>query len=119
MRNSQPVILNAADTQTQTGSAIWVGQIVVASFIPVFGDSTATGTVKIQASNEAPVGPPVQYTPSNGSFADIPNATSTIASGVGPAIVIPAMCFAYVRAVFTYSSGGSSTVKVEMNQSGV
>lgn len=114
MNNVAVTILNAADTATQIGAAQDTNQIVSASFVPVFGDITAVGVVKIQCSNDnpAPSGgrTPGSFTPTN--WADIPNATSAITSGVGPAIVIPNMCFSYIRAVYTKTSGGSTTVKV-------
>lgn len=113
MRNVPVTMINAVDTATQTGAPVFVGQQIAASFVSVFGDVTAAGTVKIQGSNEAPIGDPSKYVASNGSFADIPSATSTIASGVGPAIVLTTMNFQYIRAVYTRSSGGSTTVLVE------
>lgn len=116
MRNSQVKILSAVDTSSQTGSSYFTGQLVSASFAPVFGDATAAGTLKIQCSNDVPTGAPQSFIPTN--WCDIPSATSTIASGVGPAIVIPNMCFGYIRAVYTRSGGGSSTIIVNMNQLG-
>jgi len=117
MRNAQIQILSDVDTSSQTGSAFDVGQVVSASFCPVFGDTEANGTVKIQCSNDNPASSGQallnNFTPTN--WNDIPNATSTISSGVGPAIVIGNMCFRYIRAVYTRSSGGSSTVVVNMN----
>lgn len=116
MRNAQIEVLNADNTASRTGAAFFVGQICAASFVVVNGDATAAGAVKIQCSNDAPVGPPVQFVPTN--WVDIPNATTTIASGTGPAILIPTMAFAYVRAVFTRSGGGSTTIIVMMNSLG-
>ena len=117
MRNYPVEILNAADTEDQTGSAYFVGQAVAASFVNVFGDDSADGTIKIQGSNDLPVGAPSTFIPTN--FNDIPNATSTIASGVGPAIVLQTMNFQYIRAIYTSNSGGSSTVIVNMSSLGV
>lgn len=117
MRNYPVEILSAVDTASQTGSSFFVGQAIAASFVPVFGDTGAAGTVKIQGSNDAPIGDPTKYTPTN--FSDITNATSTIASGVGPAIVLSTMNFQYIRAVYTRTSGGSTTVKVKMSALGV
>lgn len=119
MRNYPVLILNDVDTGSKTGDGIFVGQAVAASFSCIFGDATAAGTVKIQGSNEPPVGDPAAYTPTTASFADITNATSAIASGVGPAIVLTTMNFQYIRAVFTRSGGGSTTVKVYMSALGV
>lgn len=114
MRNAQVTILNAVDTSSQTGAAVDVGQAVSASFVPSFGDVTAAGTVKIQCSNDAPNARYLDiFVPTN--WADIPNATSTVVAGVGPAIVIPNMCFSYIRAVYTRTSGGSTTILVNMN----
>ena len=115
MRNYPVQILSAVDTSTQTGAGYFVGQAVAASFTSIFADGSAAGTVKIQGSNEIPVGDPTQFTPPTTSFSDIPSATSTIASGVGPPIVLPTMNFQYIRAVYTSVSGGSSTVKVNMS----
>lgn len=119
MRNYPVIVLNAVDTSTQTGSAFFVGQAAAASFIATFGDATAAGTVKVQGSNELPIGEPTRFVPSSTTFADIPNATSAIASGVGPAIVLPTMNFQYIRVVYTSASGGSSTIIIRMSALGV
>lgn len=114
MRNAQVLILSGADTGSITGSAIDVGQVVSASFMPVFGDATAEGTVKLQASNDLVANNNrATFVPTN--WADIPSATSVIASGVGSAIVVNSMCFSYIRAVYTRSSGGSTTGTLLMN----
>jgi len=112
VRNTPVTMINAVDTSTQTGAPIFSGQFVSGCFTSVFGDTSAAGTIKIQGSNEIPVGDPNKYVPSNASFNDIPNATSSITSGVGSAIAISTLSYQYVRAVYTSSSGGSSTVLV-------
>lgn len=116
MNNVPVVMINAVDTVTQTGAPIFSGQVFSASFTSSFGDATAAGTIKIQGSNE-PCSTrggqhPTEYVPSNASFNDIPNATSAVVAGIGPAIIIGQCPFQYLRAVFTYTSGGSSTVTV-------
>lgn len=122
MRNNQYQILNAVDTASQTSAAVDVGQAVSLSFCPIFGDATAAGTVKIQCSNDNPSITGYRQGAADGSkpfvptnWSDVPSATSTIASGVGPAIVIPNACFSYIRVVYTRASGGSTTVIVNMN----
>lgn len=112
MRNVPIQILSAVDTATITGAAIFSGQYISASFNAIFGDATAAGTIKIQASNESPVGDPKSYTPSATSWSDVPNATSTIASGAGPMIPTQNITFQYIRAVYTRTSGGSTTFVV-------
>lgn len=119
MRNYPTTILSADNSKNATGSAFFVGQAVSASFVTQNGDTGAAGTVKIQGSNEAPVGDPLAYTPTAASFADITNATSAISSGVGPAIIIANMPFQYIRAVYTRTSGGTSTITVKMSALGV
>lgn len=120
MKNSSVTILSGPSTGNITGIAYNVGQIVSASFVPASGaDATIAGTVKLQCSNDNPnsIGKGTQlgtaFVPTN--WADIPNATSTIAAGAGPAIVVPNMCFFFIRAVFT-RTGGTSSFQVIMNQ---
>jgi hypothetical protein len=116
MRNAQFEMLSGSDGGDVTGAAFFAGQWIAGSFVPVFGDASAAGAVKLQVSNYPPVGSAYKdFTPPASSWADIPNATSTITSGVGPAIVIGSMAFAYIRAIYTRNSGGSSTVKVYAN----
>lgn len=116
MNNVPVVMINAVDTTTQTGAPVFVGQVFSASFTSSFADTSVAGTIQIQGSNE-PCSTrgqkdPVHYVPSNGSFNNIPNATSAVVAGVGPAIIIGQCPFQYIRAVFTYTSGGSSTITV-------
>ena len=115
MRNAQVLLLKALDNSSQTSAALWVGQIFSASFIATFESADAAGTVKIQGSNDIPDGMPNQYIPASTSWADIPNATSTIASGAGPAIPIASLNFAYVRVVYTRSGGGSGSTHIDVN----
>lgn len=120
MKNNPVVVLSGADTATITGDAFPVQQIVYSSFVPAFGDTTAAGTIKVQCSNDNPnitgrgLGLGTAFVPTN--WADIPNATSTIVAGVGPAIVLPNMAFQYIRVIYTKTSGGSTTVIVTMSQ---
>lgn len=119
MRNAQTTILSAADTATQTGSAIDTGQCFSASFQAIFGDVTAVGVVKIQYSNDNPAvsGYRNSFTPTN--WTDIPSATMTVTAGVSTGLLIPVMSFSYIRAIYTRTSGGSTTVTVNMNISSV
>lgn len=117
MRQVCTTILSANADATRTGAAWDTNQMVSASFQFATADLTAAGTVKIQMSNDnpAPSGNSInnQFIPTN--WSDIPNATSTIVAGVGPGIVIPNMCFRYVRAVFTRTGGAAANVKVLAN----
>lgn len=117
MRNIAVEILNEDDDVSRSGPAIFVGQVYAGSFIPLFGDTDAAGTVKIQFSNEAPApGPnPNAFVPSAGSWKDVPSASSAITAGVGPGFLIPVMSFQYIRAVFTQSNPGTDKVIVQAN----
>jgi hypothetical protein len=109
-------MINAVDTASQTGSAVFCGQFFAGSFTTTFGDTSVAGTVQIQASNEtAPRSNLSTYNPSAASWNNIPNASSTIVAGVGNAIVLPTVNYQYIRAIFTYTSGGSSTIIVNGN----
>lgn len=114
-----PILAGDDSLGSVTGSKVDSGQLVSASFQSVFGDVTAVGVVKIQASNDpgAENNLAQNFTPTN--WSDIPNATSAIASGVGPMITIANMTYRWVRAVYTRTSGGSTTVMVNMNALGI
>jgi len=114
MKSSQYRILSASNATSQTSGPIDVNQIVSASFVIANGDTTAAGTAKLQCSNQVPTTTRDNFVPT--IWADIPNATSVIAAGVGPAIVIGAMCFSYIRVVFTSTVAGNTTITVDMNQ---
>lgn len=118
MRNVNCIAISAVDTASVNGSAIDANQLLSASFQSVFGDATAAGTVKIQASNDINnTSYNNNFTPTN--WSDIPLATSTIASGVGPIILITNVCYQWIRAVYTRSGGGSTTIIVNMNAQGL
>lgn len=122
MRNLQATILSGASSGSVTGSAIDVGQTMSASFQVVTAAVDAAGTVKIQISNDNPGanGLAVQgsFVPTN--WSDLTSATITVASGAGAPLVLPNMCFRWIRAIYTRSGGGSAAViTIEMNSLGV
>jgi hypothetical protein len=120
MRNSNSIIMSGANTGNVTGQNVDAGQIVSASFQVVNGDATAVGTVKIQMSNDICTFGNVaaSFTPTN--WTDIASASVAVASGVAAnPIVISQMCFRWIRAVYTRTSGGSTTIAVQINSLGV
>lgn len=121
MRQISTIILNAANTGTQTGSTIDARQLFNASFQIINGDSTAAGTVKIQASNDNPPNGAIaaSFTPTN--WGDVPSASTTLTAGVPAAAFIRVidMDFTWVRAVFTETTPGTTTIQVSMNAQGV
>lgn len=120
MRVQNAVIIDAENnSQSQTGTIyLDVNQIVNLTFQTIMGDVSSNGTVKIQGSNDEPTnGNRQTFTPTH--WSDIPNATSSISSGVGPLIVISNVSCQYMRAVYTKSSGGTTTITVIANGVGV
>lgn len=115
MRNTCITILSADDSVNQIGTKFDANQLVSASFIASFGDATAAGTVKIQVSNDPPVGSSnlvKDFTPTN--WVDS-GQSATITSGTSAALLIPNMSYRWLRAVWTNSSGGSTLITVNMN----
>lgn len=115
MRNVNCIALSAVDTASQNGIQIDANQLVSVSFHAYFGDASANGTLKLQASNDIFND---RYQASNFTVAhwvDIPNATASITSGSSGVITIPQACYRWMRVVYTRSSGGSTTITVEMN----
>jgi hypothetical protein len=114
MKNVCTNILSADNDDSATGEKIDANQLVSGSFHFYQGDATAEGSVKIQASNDPPEGQPANaFTPTN--WIDIPNASANITAGAPALIVIPNMAFRWIRAVFTETTPGSTTVSCNMN----
>jgi len=106
-------ILSAVDTASQTGAAVEASQLVSMSAHAYFGDVTAAGTLKLQASNDPDAqGPVSTFVPTN--WVDIPSASAAIAAGAPALITIANMSYRWVRAVYTRTGGGSSTINVNM-----
>jgi hypothetical protein len=113
MKQVNVLVLTGPDTSTQIGAAIDASQLVSASFHAYFGDVTAAGTMKIQASNDLdPQGPVSSFVPTH--WADIPSATVATTLGAPQLITIQVLSYRWLRVVYTYTSGGSSTVTVNM-----
>jgi hypothetical protein len=116
MRQAQVLIFNASNVSSSNGSKIDVNQAVSASFQIINGDTDLAGTIKLQFSNQIcePQTDRFNFVPT--SWQDIPNTSVTITAGVpASAIVIPNMCFSYIRVVLTQTTPGSSTTQVLMN----
>ncbi len=115
MKYLNTIVLSAVDTSSQNGPQIDSNQLISASFQTIFGDATAAGTIKIQASNDPA---PTHYTAQSNftvtNWVDIPSATATITSGASSIITIPQLSYRWLRAVYTRSSGGSTTIIVKM-----
>lgn len=113
MKYVNAIILSGADTGDLTGSQIDTSQIFQGSWQIIAADSTAAGTIKIQVSNDlCPEGNlPSSFTVSN--WSDLSGASSTLSAGGIALIPKTDLAYRWMRAVFTYSSGGSSTLIVQ------
>ncbi len=110
MKNVCTSILSAADTASRTGQTVDSNQLVSASFHFLFGDASAAGTVKIQASNDPT---PLQNGPVN--WIDIPNASAVVVAGAPQLITIANMAYRWIRASFVETGAGSTTITCNMN----
>lgn len=107
-RYAHVTALNAADASTnQTSSAIDAREMV---YVTIHNTSTgtATGTVKLQGSNDqvlSGTGTPVNWV-------DISGATVSVTAASQTTIPVQLCGFMYIRAVYTVSAGtGTITVQ--------
>lgn len=114
MTNINTIVLQADDSTSQNSAAIPADQLEYASFQAVFGDATAAGSVKLQASNDFDKsGGTMSFTPTH--WNDIPSSSQSVASGATTLIPATILAYQFIRVVFTNSSGGSSTITVTMS----
>jgi hypothetical protein len=110
-------VLSASDTASQTSAAIDSQQLMGASFHIYFGDNTVAGSVKLQASNDiCATNYSAQYNFVPTNWVDIPSASVSIVAGAPELITLPntSTMYRFMRVVYTFSSGGSSTINVNM-----
>lgn len=114
MKNLSCVVLNGDDSDDILGSQIDSNQLVSASFQPIFADVSATGVVKIQMSNDVcnEGYQSNQFTVTN--WTDIPTATASVVAGISPPIILTQISYRWMRAIYTRTSGGTTTGTVSM-----
>jgi hypothetical protein len=119
MRNVNCNVLSGSDAISVNGIQINANQLINPSFQAVFGDATAVGTFSIQASNDIDtagnLGAP--FVVKNWTL--VPGATTSITAGASSLIALSEVNFRWLRAVYVSTSGGSTTVSVNMNAVGV
>jgi len=122
MRNVCLPVINAEDDSvTIVSSKIDAQQLVSASFIAVFSDTDAQGTLSIEASNEAPPqgNLTVGFEPSADSWASVPSASSSVTVGGKHVIAIPQSCYRWLRVRFEETTPGTGALTVNMNALGI
>lgn len=115
MRNVNVQALLGSNSANQNGLQIDSNQLVSASFQFYFGDTSSVGTCKIQASNDIYQD---RYQPGNftvSHWTDIPNQSVVSTSGVSQILTISNCSYRWLRAVYTSTSGGSTTVTANMD----
>lgn len=112
MRNVNCNVLSASDHLSTNGHTIDSNQLVSASFHVYFGDATAAGTFKLQASNDPfndrPMFPPSGFEPTN--WVDVPNQTASITAGASALLTIANCAYRWLRAVYLDTAAGVQTV---------
>lgn len=101
MRNLNCNVLSAADNVSSNGNQIDANQFVSASFHCYFGDSSAAGTFKLQASNDTNND---RYQASDFiaiNWMDIPNQSAAVSSGAAALLTIGQSTYRWLRAVWT------------------
>lgn len=108
-------VLSGSNATNQTGPKIDAVELALgASFHILIPDTTAVGTLIIQGSNDI-CGTqylPATFTPTH--WNSIPNATATITAGGSSFILLPQVSFRWMRAVWTQTTPGTSTINVNM-----
>lgn len=116
MRNA-PVVQTLPNTEDQNFPAIPTNQVYAVSVLATQGDSTAAGTVKLQASNDVPeAGQLATFSPTN--WVDIADATATVTSGGAVLIPMTQICYQWIRVVWTASVDGTSNMTASINVQG-
>jgi phage tail sheath gpL-like len=120
VRQQSIVILTGDSSAGINGSAIDANQFVNLSVQVISSVNTVAGTLKLQISNDAPIGITTrnQFTPVN--YVDLPSATVTIAAGAPGMFSVANIAVGYLRAVWTPDGGGSTgTITAQMSSVGV
>lgn len=120
MRQLKPTtpIINAVTAAVDRVSAAVVTDQIFYMSVQVVTSGTATGTLKLQFSNDLCLGQEgaVPITPTN--WTDIPSASVTVSAAGAAGISKTELSYAYIRAVWTKDNGGTGTITVLINGMG-
>lgn len=114
MRYVNQTALSASDNASTNGPKFDANQLVSASFHCFFGDDTANGVFKLQASNDIYNNQymgQANFDPTN--WVDIPSQSANITDGASALLTIPNMSYRWVRAVFEPGIGEQTVTTVE------
>ncbi len=108
MQNLSIAALSGNDYEDGEGQAIDASQLFSASFLASFGDDTAVGTFKLQASNDIPPAGAIDFEPTN--WADIPNQSANVTGGASKLLTLNSMAFRWVRPTWTMTATGQQSI---------
>jgi hypothetical protein len=117
MRNA-PIVQTFSNVSTKSGPHIYAPFYFAVSVQATQGDSSAAGTVKLQASNDfsqaANIG---NFQPTN--WSDIPGATATVTAGATVLIPYTQLSYGWIRAVWTETTPGTSMITLNIAPQGL
>jgi len=114
MKHVSVNVLSAPDTGSQNGLQIDSSELISSSFHAYFGDTTAAGSLKVQVSNDICnfSNYPANFTVSQ--WVDLPSSSIAVVAGAPVIITVPQMSYRWIRAVYTSTTPGTTTVNVNM-----
>lgn len=118
MRSVDFVAATAGDASADVAGASMDARQLIACSVQVLMTGTASGTVKLQFSNDItnPI-EPKGAAPTN--WIDIPNATVTITGTAGVfGIAKTELCYQAIRAYYTKNNGSAGTCTITMHANG-
>ncbi len=117
MQQFQQKVLDAASTATTQASAAIDASNMLQVSVQAILTGAPTGTVKLQASNDSPIGmkglSSATWAPTN--WTDIPNAVVTTNSAASFLIAKTDICYQFIRVVYTGSGTGTVTAQIKAN----
>lgn len=115
MRRVNAVALSGSDAASINGVSIDANQLIAISFQAVFGDTSAAGTLQIQMSNDicSDSYQPGNFVPSH--WTNVPNGSASITAGASAVVFLPQISFRWIRAIYTSSVAGTSTIAVNFD----
>jgi hypothetical protein len=111
--------MNIDDSVAQNSDKIDANQLVSISLLASFTDTDADGSVKFQFSNDPCLAGnlPATFTPTN--WVDVANASATVTAGAAVGIVVPQICYRWLRVVWTPTTPGTGDIVVRINALGI
>lgn len=115
MRSLRDTIISSGDASGNLISIALDSSYLFATSAQAVATGSPVGVLKLQFSNDHAFASPNNQTPTN--WSDIPNATVSISAAGVFAIPRTELCYQWIRAVYTFTSG-TGAITVETNSLG-